>query len=398
MKTFVVLGGAGAMGRITVRDLAEFAPPADRIIIADYNLAKAKEMARSLKLDSRLGGNDKRIEAIFADVTKPKECAKKLKGAFIIINCVQYQFNLRIMEIALLAGAHYIDLGGLFHMTRKQLKLNARFKKKNLLAILGMGAAPGITNLLAWKASERLDRVNRVDILVAGTDKTNYDRQQVLPVSYSLKTILEEFSKPPAVFKNGRFGFLKPTSADGPHQFPQPIGQRTPMFTLHSEVATLPISLKPKGVREVAFRIAFDPVFTERVRLLCDLGFSQEKPVQLQGVKVAPIDVVNRLAMNQAAAKPMGPLKQFEVLRAVVKGTKNGHKTTITADCRTEGIPEWGLGTDVDTGCPPSIAALMIASGEIQTTGARPPETAVPADLFFKHLELRKMRVSVSIG
>lgn len=382
---YVIIGGAGAMGRITARDLMEFAGPSDEIIIADYNLAKAQEISSLY--------HDPRVKAVRIDVKNTAESARALEGAFVIINCVQYQLNLEVMELALAAEAHYIDLGGLFHMTRKQLVMNERFRSAELTAIIGMGAAPGITNLLSRVGADQLDEVREIHTRVAGVDQTKYKDVPALPVSYSLQTILEEFSFEPAVFTKGEFTFVKPMSGATPQKFPAPVGVRKPMYTIHSEVATLPLSFRDKGVREVSFKIAFDSEFLQKVRFLRDLGMASHEVIDLAGIKVKPIEVVNRVAMSQHSAKQVGALKQTEYVRAVVKGLKRGKKQTIVLDCLTRGMPAWGMGTDVNTGCPPAVAALMLASGEITERGALPPETCVPAAAFFKHLKRRKMTV-----
>jgi lysine 6-dehydrogenase len=57
------------------------------------------------------------------------------------------------MRGALAAGAHYVDLGGLYHVTRLQLELDGQFRERGQGALLGMGSAPGKTNLLASAAS-----------------------------------------------------------------------------------------------------------------------------------------------------------------------------------------------------------------------------------------------------
>lgn len=387
---FVVLGGAGAMGRLIVWDLVHFSGPQDEIIIADYDLEKAKALAASYRL--------KRIRAVPADVTRPKECGRALSGAFVIINGVQYQWNSSVMEMALGLGAHYIDLGGLFHMTRRQLKLSRRFQEAKLLAILGMGAAPGISNMLAKLAADQLDTLKTLDILVGSVDRTKYDREPALGISYSLKTVLEEFSLPPAVFVGGRFRFLEPMTTSGVHQFPQPVGRQLPMYTLHSEVATLPLSFKNKGVREVSFRIAFSPETVERVRMLRDLGFASSEPINVDGASVRPIDVISRLAARQPPPKALGPVKQYEVVRVVAKGKKKGRAVTLIADCHCSGWPEHGLGVDIDTGTPAAIAALMLANGEVQGFGARAPEQVLPVKSFFKHLAQRRMKVRLSLS
>jgi len=390
-RTFTVVGGAGAMGRITVRDLLETCALQDEVVVADQDLAKATALAASFQRNGY-----PRVRAAGIDVTDHAKAAKALAGAFAVVNAVQYQLNLDVMEAALAVGAHYLDMGGLFHVTRRQLELDGRFRAAGRTAILGMGAAPGIANVLARRGAEELEEVREIHIRVGGVDRTRYRDAPALPVSYSLKTILEEFSMQPAVFTRGEFRFLEPMSGARPHRFPPPVGLRRPMYTLHSEVATLPLSYQGRGIREVSFQIAFDPAFVDRVRFLRDLGMASHEEIGVGGVAVRPIDVVNKVAMSQKPARPVGKLRQHEVVRAIVKGTSRGKRATWVVDCHTRGMPEWGIGLDIDTGSPPAVAAQMLAAGEITVTGAVPPEVAVPCDPFFTRLARRKMKVSAS--
>jgi saccharopine dehydrogenase (NAD+, L-lysine-forming) len=211
-----------------------------------------------------------------------------------------------------------------------------------------------------------------------------------------LQTILEEFSFEPAVFKRGRFTFVEPMSGADPHRFPDPVGTRRPFFTLHSEVATLPLSFRERGVKEVTFKIAFDDDFIDRVRFLRDMGFGSHRPIRVRDCEVRPIELANRVAMSQEGPKRVGPLKQYEIVRTVVKGKQGKKKVTVVADCHTTGMPSWGIGTDVNTGCPPAIAAQMLAAEEISASGALPPEKAVPPGPFFERLSKRRMPIKVS--
>ena len=390
-RTFAVVGGAGAMGRITVRDLVETCAEGDEIVIADHDLDKAAALAASLQ-----GGGRPRVRAVRVDVTDHAAAAAALRGAFAIVNTVQFQLNLHVMEVALATRAHYLDIGGLFHMTRRQLELDARFRAAERTALLGMGAAPGITNLLARHGAERLDEVREIHLRVGSVDRTRYRSTPALPVAYSLKTILDEFSVPPAVFTKGEFAFVEPMSGARPHRFPPPVGLQRPMYTLHSEVATLPLSFRDRGVREVSFQIAFDPAFVDRVRFLRDLGLASHVELDVAGVKVRPIDLVNKVAMSQAPGRQVGRLQQYEVLRAVVKGVSAGKKVTWIVECHTRGMPAWGIGLDIDTGSPPAIAAQMLAAGEITATGTVAPEVAVPCAAFFRRLRARRMRLVVT--
>ncbi|MEK6835710.1 MAG: saccharopine dehydrogenase NADP-binding domain-containing protein [Nanoarchaeota archaeon] len=191
MKKFVVLGGYGNMGSICVRDLYDSCKDCE-IIIAGRDLEKAKKYANSFK--------DKRVKYAKADVTNVNSTAKLLKNSDVCINCVQYYFNLHVMKACLIAKCNYLDLGGLFHMTRKQLKLHNKFKKINKIAILGCGSTPGITNVLAAYGFSLLKYAKEMHVSFADYDETKYNQPFVLP--YTMYTLFDEFtSKPPVLQK-----------------------------------------------------------------------------------------------------------------------------------------------------------------------------------------------------
>jgi saccharopine dehydrogenase-like NADP-dependent oxidoreductase len=379
------------MGRVTVRDLVETLPrdEAWQVVVADYSVDKARLLVDTL--------GDSRLAAVKLDVKDRKAASKALGPTFALINATSHHFNLAAMDLALDIGAHYVDLGGLFHVTRKQLACDAPFKKAGRLALLGMGAAPGSTNMLARKAAERLDTVHAIHFRLGAVDHTAYDFKPALEAGYSLQTILEEFSLEPAVFTRGKFTFVKPMSGNRPHRFPEPVGTQRPMHTLHSEVATLPLSYADKGIRECTFKIAFDREFLSKVRFLRDVGLASAEKIEFpDGSRVSPIELVNRVVMSQPAPVPKGRLDQHEVVRAIVKGTRKGQKITLIEDLHVAGMPAWGIGLEIDTGSPPAVAVQMLGAGEITAAGVHPPEVCVPVKPYFDRLLKRKMRVKSS--
>jgi lysine 6-dehydrogenase len=383
----VLLGGAGAMGAITLKDLFETSP--FDIVVADYNLAAAQQVAASYQ--------SPRVRPVQCDVRDIEATAAMMRGSFAVINSVQYQLNLEVMQAALLAGCHYTDLGGLFHMTLKQLSLHQQFLDQGLLALIGMGAAPGTTNLLARMAADEMDEVHEIHCQVAGVDLNVGEDDGGLASSYSIQTILEEASRPAAVFHEGRMTFVEAMSGACAVSFPDPVGTQYPAYTIHSEVATLPTSYAAKGLKECTFAIAFDKDFTDKLRFLSAIGINSLDPISVKGQQVVPQEVL--LAVLGRLPRPPAdprPPNQVEVVRSRVKGVKGGRPVTATVDLYVTGLPQWGLGTDVDTGCPPSIVIQMLAQGLITARGVLPAELCVPVEPYFAEHAKRNMEVRKS--
>jgi saccharopine dehydrogenase (NAD+, L-lysine-forming) len=377
------------MGRIIVRDLVETAPEDVEILLADRDEQAATSIARSVR-------KRRKIAVVGVDATKKAPTVRALAGTTVLVNACHHAFNLRLMDVALACGAHYTDLGGLFHVTREQLKLHAVFAREKLLAITGMGSAPGIVNIMARAAADRLDTVSEIHIAVGTADRTPRKNPGLLSTSYTIHTVLDEASQPAALFTGGKLQFVEPLSGGDAVEFPSPVGRQYPARTLHSELATLPSSFKAKGVKEVSFRIAFPGDLMDRLRFLHKLGMTSTAALCVSGKQVNPRDVLLALLALQNPAVATGPVDEYEVLRVVVRGTRGGQAVEEISDCHVPGIPAWQLGVVVGTRCPPSIVAQMLLRGDITARGVLPPELAVPAGPFFESLEKRGMHVTHS--
>ena len=354
-RRFVVLGGAGAIGRIIVRDLYE-SNRQNQIVIADFDEEGARNCAGSYR--------SRRVGYAPADARYLSRLVSVLRDQSIVINCTKHQYNLNVMEAALRARVHYLDLGGLFTWTRRQLRLNRPFADAGLSAILGMGCAPGITNVMAAAAAAKLDRVDSIRIRVGGADFNRRRGRFAFP--YSAQTIVEELTLPPWKWSGARLVQAEPRTGWERVDFGRPVGRVWMVMTRHSEIATLPLKFKSKGLRYADFKVGFDRAFVRELMKRVRAGWSVRDFEALPAPRSAPDD--------------------YEISRVIVRGGKE----TVVMDCHARSNAKWhACAGDIDTACPASIAAQMIVAGTIDRPGVWAPEDVVPADLFFRQLRRR---------
>ncbi len=307
-----VIGAAGTIGRIVVDFLEEWG-----VDVAPR--------------DARLEGKE------HVDVRDPVSLQLALDGAAVCINSVDYRMNLEVMRACLAGGAHYVDLGGLFHVTRLQLELDHDFREAGLTAILGMGSAPGKSNLLARAAVERLDaEPSSMEIWAASRDPAAADHP--FPAPYSVRTLLDELQMKPMVVRDGEVVETEPLSGEAEREFPEPIGRAKGIYTLHSELATLPAAYP--SLREASFRLCLAPGLLDK---LLALGEGEEPEPYVQSEQAAAAHVVD-VAANGS--------------RVVGMTWTRGGSARSTAE-------------------PAARAAVEIAEGRLSAQGVHAPEAAV---------------------
>ena len=361
-----MLGAAGGMAAVVIRDLLAFAPEIS-ITAADMRAIEP---------------GDPRVRPAAADVRDEEATARLAAGHDVLLNCVTYYFNVSVMRAALRARVPYADLGGLYHGTLKQFGLHEEFVRAGIPAVLGMGSTPGITNVLAGALAGGLDRVEAIHVRVGCIDGS---ATGVLPVPYALDTVLDEFSLEPMVFREGKAAAVEPMSGEETIEFPAPVGKAEAFYTLHSEVAMFPRSYP--GLRDASFKVAFEPEFTRKVRFLVELGFASRE--KLAG-GVSPREILLALAARQET--PKADPSDCDILRVEVSGRKAGETVTRKGELTVLPHPTWNVPAGaLDTGVPLSIVGQMLARGTIATPGVLCPETAVPAEFFFRELSRRGM-------
>jgi lysine 6-dehydrogenase len=384
----VVLGGGGLTGRCTVRDLAR-GGRFDEIRVADLDLGLATAAAKAA---GTAGVTPHQV-----DVRNPGALAPILEGATVCVNAVQYTFNLQVMDACAAAGVPYLDFGGLFHMTRKQLDRDAEFRSKNLLAIPGLGQVPGVSNVLAMAATADLDSVDSIIIRDGWRDLTENGPEILF--TWSPSTFLDEMQMNAVVWEGGEYREYPPMSSAETYEFPEPVGPTKVYRTLHSEAATLPTSLKAKGLRHCEWKEGGPGI--DLLRTMALLGLGGDRPIQVRGQPVVPREFLLALLKHQnlLGVPPGVHVNDWEVADLEIRGSVNGKGEVRHAVARFPPKPGWGLSaTEYAVGVCGAIGAEMVARGEVVGKGVVPPELCIPAGPFRAHLKERGIATAITPG
>ncbi len=379
----VVLGGTGLTGRCAVRDLAE-SREVSEVVMAGRNINKAQKLADKIK--------SKKVSIAQIDVTKHEDTVKVLKDADVALNAVQYYYNMDVMKAALDAKVHYLDLGGLFHTVLKQLKLNDKFREAGLTAILGIGECPGITNVMARYAADRLDSVDT--ILVRDTWMDFTEGAPPFMVTWSLSTLFDEMTIPAVIFENGQYKEVPPLSGKETMTFPEPFGSQDQYYTIHSEAATFPVSFKKKGIKNVNWKEGGPGLLD--IKILVDAGLASEEPLKVKGTEISPRQFLLKLldSKNLMGCPEGITPNDTEVTRIIAIGKKNGRNVSYTMDSIFHSKAEWeATAGEVAVGVPASIAAQMLARGDIKAKGTIPPENCFDPEPFMTQLAKRDIKI-----
>jgi lysine 6-dehydrogenase len=359
-----VLGAGGIVARAIVRDLAE-SDEVSSLLLLDVDGERASRVAAE-----QAGGFAGAVRAVAIDANDGAGLAAALDGCGVLVNAASYRLNLVAMEAALAAGCDYLDLGGLYWMTARQLELHDRFARAGRLAVLGIGSSPGKTNVMAARGVRELggDGVASIHVAVAGRDP---EPTALLRTPYALRTLLDELTMAPVVLDGGVPRELQPLAPGGLVRFPEPIGEVATIHTLHSELRTFGSSF---GVQRASFRLSLSPELIERVTALRDAA---EEEVA---------------AAQAAAAMPSSRALSAHVVEVTSVGGRS-----VRVSALTEPVPEWDIGGGVaGTAAPAAALVRLLVRGRIRRVGVHPPERCVDPDDMFPELERRGCRFEVT--
>jgi saccharopine dehydrogenase (NAD+, L-lysine-forming) len=338
----ILLIGAGAQGGPCASILSRDKDVSE-IVLGDINLELAK------KVREKIGSEKITVEKL--DASKTEEVEEAAKGVDAVINLTLTAFDMNIMKAALQSGAHYIDTSFgepdlmdirardniLSQIIEKRpLSYDKEFKEAGLTALLGCGVSPGTTNVIARYICDKMDRVEEIRIRYGG--RAIEESKEVVKAwtpTWSPFRALWGYSIEPMVFEDGHYRKHPIFSSPEEYPFPEPVGPVLLSYHQHQEPITLPHFIG-KGIRYCDFKYPVDALVGAFVKM----GFGSPESMDVNGVKVAPRDVLLKLVrppVNSFLAEDeAGIRKQLDRLTLIVvevKGTMSGKATTYSVVC-----------------------------------------------------------------
>ena len=386
----ILLVGVGGVGEA----IAAIAKPRawmEQMVLCDYNLKRAEEVQKKL-------GDLKRFPVEFIDAGKQEmveELARKYK-VDLIMNSVDPIFNEKIFDAAFNVGVTYMDMAMTlskphptdpFNQTGVKLgdyqfDTAKDWEKKGLLALVGCGVEPGMADVFARYAQDRLfDEIEELGI----RDGANItiEGYEFAP-NFSIWTTIEECLNPPVIWEAGKGWFTtEPFSEPETFDFPE-IGPVEVVNVEHEEVLLMPRWVKTK---RATFKYGLGDQFISVLKTLHMLGLDNKEKINVKGVQVAPRDVVAACLPDPAH---LGDKMSGKTCAGTwVKGMKDGKKKEIylyqVAD-NAECMKQWGCQAVVaQTAFSAVIAMDLLEHGIWKEAGVLGPE-AFPPDPFMEKM------------
>jgi saccharopine dehydrogenase-like NADP-dependent oxidoreductase len=386
----VLIVGAGAQGNVVGWALSK-APEIGRIVLADLDLRRAEETARSI------GGDLIRTEKV--DVTDVAGTAALMRrgGYDLVVNVAPPQFIPQVMRAALDADRDYLDLSSVSlyeidNLPFEQLQFADRWKASGRTALINGGSAPGLTNIMAREGADLLDEVDRIEI----KDYAATECDEFLPL-WILQVYVIDCATEPYIWEDGRPKKMPIFSGEEIYDFPPPVGRRGKVYLhAHEEAVTIPLYLG-KPVRYCDYKIGEPDIDTWRF-IVDRLKMMDDKEVEVGGARVRPRDLLLKMLpptpspQRVAELSAKGRLKSVSMQTCDVTGSRNGRPVRVrlwtenpdlAGACRLiPGASDISLATSV----PAAVFSLMVLRGEIRGPGLVLPETLgrEQRDIFLK--------------
>jgi len=382
---YAVLGG-GRQGTAAAYDMAKFGDAA-RVLIADVSLEAAQKAASRV---NKLIGKEI-AEAHQVDVTNHDQLKRFLDGVDSFLSAVPYWNNPAITRAAIEAKACMTDLGGNTDLVRQQMKLSPQAAAAGIAIIPDCGQVPGMGTSLTAYAMSLLDETEEVMFWDGGNPLHPRPPFNYI-LTFNIAGLTNEYYGVANFIREGK-RVQVPTFKDEDYEiveFPEPIGKME-AFVAGGGTSTMPWSFEGK-LKTLWNKTLRWPGHFAEWKAYMQAGLLETAPVEVQGVKVAPREVLHTLMDPKLRAKPGEP--DLVIVRVLARGKKDGHTAQVLLDLidRYDGATGF-TAMERTTGWDGSIKAIMNAHG-VTPRGVNPAEIAVPGPQYAA--ELRKRGFSLA--
>ncbi|HOJ52151.1 MAG TPA: saccharopine dehydrogenase family protein [Syntrophales bacterium] len=371
-KGRVMIIGAGAVATVTTHKCAQLPQHFKEIMVASRTLSKCAELRNTVR--ERYGRDISIAQVDANDVSALVSLINGFKPDLVINLALPYQ-DLAIMEACLQAGVDYIDTANYESEERPQFeyKLQWAYREKyahrGIMAVLGCGFDPGVTNAYAAYALKHIfDEINYLDILDCNAGKHGHP----FATNFNPEVNIREVTQPGRYWQEGQWITTPPIIDENSLHFAFPfplVGPREVYLIYHEELESLVTHLK--GLKRARFWMTFSDNYLTHLRVLHNVGLTRIDEVEYEGHKIVPLRFLKAVLPD-----PTSLGKNYEgktVIGNVMTGKKEGKTLTryIYNICDHRAAYE-ETGTQAvafTAGVPAMIGALMLMTGAWQGKG-----------------------------
>lgn len=364
MAKVLVVGGAGDMGSVACQTLV-LDEAVDSVVVADLDLARAQEVAAAI------GG---KAAALGLDIMDTAALDAALEGVDVVLNTVGpfFRFGPPVLEAAIRTRTDYADIMDDWQPTVEMLELDGRARQAGIIALIGVGASPGVSNVLAAKAMQQLDDATSLHTVWragVGIPKAPAEGEDYEPAA-AIDHWIHNLAFPIRVWREGSYQDIQPLE-QVEIEYPGK-GSATTWMCGHPEPITLPRTYP--GLRESYNLMTSRPGLIAVAAEICARVGAGELTVR---------DAGRELIYAKGRRGPAaGEAPDLPGVFVLAEGTKSGVPTRVAVT--TNVLPGGSMGAS--TSIPLAVGAGMIVRGEIAARGVFAPEAAIDPDLFFDRL------------
>ena len=350
----IILGGCGGMGRYASKMISSF-DQIQMLTVADLHKEDAEEFT------NQLGPH---VRGIGLNINDKEHLHETLKSFDIVVNTVGpfFRYGYEVLKTALDANCHYMDICDDWEPTEKMLKLDQLAKEKSLLAILGLGASPGITNLLGAIAIKELDQAETIYTGWGMDEAKPEDISSQKETNAAMVHAIEQISGKVKIFKNSSFQMIKPLK-EIEISYPN-VGNFKASIFGHPEAITFPNHFK--GLQASMNLVHGDRQIMRILRLINRL-MSLRLLSKSNAAKF--LDWLERNTSSGSNPKQ----NTLPEIYALAIGQKSNKLESVGVSF--EGTPTRELSMGDATGLPLALGLKMFIEGEISIRGVIAPES-----------------------
>lgn len=363
MKKVLIIG-AGGVGGVVTHKCAQLPEVFGEICLASRTKSKCDAIAAQLS---------RPIKTAQVDADNPAEVAALARdfGADIVIHVALPYQDLTIMDGCLEAGVPYLDTANYEPPNEAKFEYKwqwayqDKFKEKNLLAVLGCGFDPGVTNIFcAYAQKHYFDEIHQIDIL----DANGGDHGHPFATNFNPEINIREVTAKGRYWEEGVWKETEPMEIHETFDFPE-VGKKEMYLMYHEELESL--SKNIKGLKRIRFWMTFSENYLNHLRVLQNVGMTSIEPVEFEGKPIIPLQFLKAVLPDPAS---LGPRTKGKTnIGCVIEGIKDGKPRRIYIynvcdheECYRE-VKSQAI--SYTTGVPAMIGAKMVLEGKWSGTG-----------------------------